>query len=67
LPAVEVKRMEDRPRRVAYVPHAALVGWMSEKEILIVEDHLLVVYNFETGVRRKSGVRVGDAASVFLR
>ncbi len=67
LPAVEVKSLEDTPRRVAFVPHAALVGWMSEKEMLIVEDHVLVVYNVGTGARRKSSVRVEDAARVFLR
>ena len=67
LPAVEVKSTEDTPRRVAYVPHATLVGWMSEKELLIVEDHVLVVYNVGTGARRKSGVRVEDAGKVFLR
>jgi len=67
LPAVEVKSLEDTPRRVAFVPHAVLVGWMSEKEILIVEDHLLVIYNLGTGARRKSTVRVEDAGRVFLR
>ena len=67
LPAVEVKSMEDSPRRVAFVPHATLVGWISEKEVLIVEDHMLVVYNVGTGARRKSSVRVEDAAHVFLR
>ena len=67
LPAVEVKSVEDAPRRVAFVPHAVLVGWTSEKEILIVEDHLLVVYNVTTGARRKSSVRIEDAARVFLR
>ena len=67
LPAVEVKSMEENPRRVAFVPHASLVGWMSEKELLIVEDHVLVVYNVGTGARRKSSVRVEDAGRVFLR
>jgi hypothetical protein len=67
LPAVEVKSMEDAPRRVAFVPHATLVGWMSEKQILIVEDHVLVVYSVGTGARRKSGVRIEDAGRVFLR
>ena len=67
LPAVEVKSMEETPRRVAYVPHAALVGWISEKEILMVEDHVLVVYTLGTGARRKSAVRVEDAGRVFLR
>jgi hypothetical protein len=67
LPAVEVKSAEDTPRRVAFVPHAVLVGWVSEKEILIVEDHLLVIYNVGTGARRKSSVRVEDVGRVFLR
>jgi hypothetical protein len=67
LPAVEVKSLEDNPRRVAFAPHAVLVGWISEKEILIIEDHLLVAYNVSTGARRKSSVRVEDAGRVFLR
>jgi len=67
LPAVEVKSMEDTPRRVAFVPHATLVGWINEKEILIVEDHVLVAYNVGTGARRKSTVRVEDVGRVFLR
>jgi len=67
LPAVDVKGLEDSPRRVAFVPHAMLVGWMNEKEILIVEHHVLVVYNVGTGTRRKSTVRVEDTAKIFLR
>jgi len=67
LPAVEVKSMEESPRRVAFVPHAVLVGWMNEKEILIIEDRVLVVYSVGTGARRKSSVRVEDAGRVFLR
>jgi len=43
------------------------VGWISERELLIVEDHLLVAYNVATGSRRKSTIRVEDAAHVFLR
>jgi hypothetical protein len=67
LPAVEVKTLEDTPRRIAFVPHATLVGWISDKEILMVEDHVLVAYTVATGARRKSSVRVGDAAHAFLR
>jgi hypothetical protein len=72
LPAVEVKSLDARsgesaPRRIAFLPHAALVGWISEKEILLVEGHLLVAYNVASGVRRKSNIRVEDAAHVFLR
>jgi hypothetical protein len=71
LPAVEVKSVDmsdnDAPRRIAFIPHAALVGWISEKEILIVEGHLLVAYNVASGARRKSSIRVEDAGHVFLR
>jgi len=67
LPAIEVKTVEDAPRRVAFLPHAVLVGWINDKEILIVQDHLLVAYNVGTSARRKSTVRVEDAARVFLR
>jgi hypothetical protein len=67
LPAVEVKSLGDSPRRIAFLPHATLVGWISEKELLIVEGHLLVAYNVASGARRKSSIRVEDAAHVFLR
>jgi hypothetical protein len=67
LPAVEVKNVEDSPKRIAYLARATLVGWISDKEILVVEAHLLVAYNVSTGVRRKSTIRVEDAAHVFLR
>jgi len=64
---VEVKSLEDTPRQLAFVPHATMVGWLSEKEILMIEDHVLVVYTVGTGTRRKSSVRVEDAGRVFLR
>lgn len=67
LPAVEVKSVEDTPRKIAFVPHATLVGWINEKELLIVEDHLLVLYNLGTGAKRKSNIRVESAENAFLR
>jgi hypothetical protein len=67
LPAVEIKSVEDSPRRIVFLPHSQLVGWLSDKEILTVEEHLLVVYDVLTGARRKSAIRVEDAAHVFLR
>jgi hypothetical protein len=67
LPAVEIKSNEDVPRRIAFLPHAAVVGWISDKEILIVEGHLLVAYSVASGTRRKSTIVVEDAAHVFLR
>ncbi len=67
LPAVEVKKMDEPEGRIAFLPHATLVGWISEKELLIVEDRVLVIYNLTTGARRKSKVPVEDASGVFLR
>jgi hypothetical protein len=67
LPAVEIKSVEDSPRRIALLPHATLIGWIDDKEILIIEGHLLVGYNVATGVRRKSNIRVEDVGQVFLR
>ncbi len=67
MPVVAVKSMEDPPRQIASVPHATLIGWISEKELLIVEDHTLAAYNVVTGARRRSRLRVEDAARVFLR
>ncbi len=67
LPMVEVKTNDETARHLASVPHAVLVGWISDKELLIIENRLLVAYNVGTGARRKSMVRVEDAARVFLR
>jgi hypothetical protein len=67
LPAVEVKSVEDSPKRIAFVPHATLVGWISEKELVILEDQALVVYNVGTGARHKSSIRVEDAGRVWVR
>ncbi|MGO8797422.1 MAG: hypothetical protein ACLQLC_21595 [Candidatus Sulfotelmatobacter sp.] len=67
LPAVAVKNLDASPRQLAFLPHATLVGWISEKEILIVEGHMLVAYNVANRTRRKSSIHVDDAAHVFLR
>jgi hypothetical protein len=67
LPAVEVKSIEDAPRRLAFIPHASLIGWIADRELLIIENHLLVAYNPGTGARRKSTVKVEDGSHVFLR
>jgi hypothetical protein len=67
LPAVEVKSVQESPRRLAFLPHAELVGWISEKEILVVEGPVLIVYNVANGARRKSTIRVRSAAQVFFR
>jgi hypothetical protein len=72
LPAVEVKSVDLRngevaPRRLAFLVHATLVGWINDKEILIVENHMLIAYNIANGSRRKSTISVQDYKQVFLR
>ena len=67
LPAVAVKSVEDTPRQLAFIPHATLVGWITDKELLLVEDHLLFTYNIERKTRRRTTVRVEDSSYVFLR
>jgi hypothetical protein len=72
LPAVEVESVdaangESAPRRLAFFPHSTLVGWLSDTEILIIEDHMLVAHNVVSGSSRKSNIRVEDYEHVFLR
>jgi len=67
LPAVDIKNIDDPAQKIAFLPRSLLVGWVGEKELLLVEDHFLVNYNVATGARKKSAVRVEDAGHVFLR
>jgi hypothetical protein len=67
LPAVAVKTVADSPKQIAFIPHATLVGWISDNELLIVEERMLVAYNLRTGRRNKSTIRVEDPSRVFLR
>ena len=67
LPAVEIKSLQQSPHPLSCLPHATVVGWISEKEILVIENHLLAAYDIATGKLRKSSIRADDAARVFLR
>jgi hypothetical protein len=67
LPAVQVVTATEPVKRSAFLPHARLIGWLNEKEILIVENHLLVAYNLTSGIRRKSTVKVDDPSFAFVR
>lgn len=67
LPAVQVVTAVEPVKRSAFLPHATLVGWLSESEILIVENHLLVAYNVSSGTRRKSTIKIDDPAFAFVR
>ena len=67
LPAVEVLRLDDPPKRTATIPHARLVGWVNDQEILLVENGVLVSYNVISGRRRNSEIKAAKESYVFLR
>jgi hypothetical protein len=67
LPGVAVKTLADSPKQITFVPHAILVGWITDKELLLIEEHLLVAYDVASGRRKRSTIRVEDPARVFLR
>jgi hypothetical protein len=67
LPVVEVVSAVDPSKRSAYLPHAFLIGWLNAKEILIVENHVLVAYNVSAGTRRRTTIKVTDPSFVFIR
>jgi hypothetical protein len=67
LPAVEVVAAAEGSKQIAYLPRASVVGWLNEKELVIVEGGVVVAFNPTTGARRKSSIKVSDAAWVFVR
>jgi hypothetical protein len=67
LPAVQVVSVSEPGKRLASVPHAVLAGWLNDKEILIVENQVVVAYNIATGARRRSSIKVTDPAYVLVR
>ncbi len=67
LPAVEVMQLGTQPRPTAVIRHAALVGWMSDHEILVAQDGRLVVYDIRGRKQREITIRVRSAADAFLR
>ena len=49
------------------IPHARLVGWANDQEILVAENGLLASYNVVSGKQRKSEIRVVKESYAFLR
>jgi hypothetical protein len=64
LPVVEVLRLGGgEPDRIA---RGRLVGWLSDTEVLLVEDERVAVFDTHGKLRRDSGIRVSTPAAVFL-
>ena len=67
LPAVEVVQTGGQPRPATIIRHAGLVGWLSDREILVAQDGRLVVYDIRDSKRKETTIRVRSAADAFLR
>ena len=67
LPAVQIMSTGESGKRLAFLPHAFVAGWLNDKELLIVENEFLVDYNLSTGARRKSEIKVANPAYVIVR
>jgi hypothetical protein len=67
LPAVEVIQPGNRSGPATMIRHAELVGWLSEREILLAQDGRLAAYDSREGKRKETPIRVRSAADAFLR
>jgi hypothetical protein len=67
LPTVEIVQLGTTPQTAAAIAHAGLVGWLSEREILVVQNGRLAIYDIQ-GIRRQdTTIRARSAADSFLR
>ena len=67
LPAVEVVQPGIQSRSTTLIRHAALVGWLNEREILVAQDGRLAVFDIRGSKRKVTAIRVRSAADAFLR
>jgi len=67
LPAVEVLALGEHPGPPVPISRGALVGWLSDTEILLAKDGRLAVFDVQGELLRHSGVPVSTPAAVFLR
>ncbi len=67
LPLVEVVALASPRREPAVIRHAALVGWLSDRELLVARDGRLVVCDPRGVTLRETPIRVRTAADAFLR
>lgn len=67
LPGVEIVALEGSARHPAVIPHAELVGWLSDSELLLVRGGLLAVSDTHGRIVRTTDLRVRGASDAFLR
>lgn len=67
LPAVEVQRLDDETRSPTHVSDGALIGWISDTEVLVLREGRLAVFDGNGRLRRDSQVSATQRQAVFLR
>ena len=67
LPAVEVVDLGSVPPPATIVARARLVGWLTERELLVVRDGLLTACDRRGRATAVTPIRVRSAADAFLR
>lgn len=67
LPAVEVVRLGSEEQQKTTIPHASLVGWLNDHEIIVTQGARLVVFDIHSNKQIETTIRVRNAADAFLR
>jgi len=67
LPAVEVVQLDGPSRPAAVIPRAGLVGWLTDRKLLVARDGLLTVCDSRGNASTATPIRVRTAADAFLR
>lgn len=67
LPEVVVLKAIEPPEQLTAIPNADFIDWISEEEILLIEEGSPAVYSVNTRTRRKSQIKASDVTYVFVR
>ncbi len=67
LPETEVISLANRTRPLVSLPRASFAGWLSDHEILVVENGVLTGYDVVSKMRRISGIKVSSPSVVFVQ
>jgi hypothetical protein len=67
MPMVQVVPANGGSKPTASIAGCSLVGWLSDSEILMVENGMLVAFDIAKYTRRKSTIKMENASYAFLR
>jgi hypothetical protein len=66
LPLVEVVEVRPGSSRLIRLPHAELVGWASDSEVIVIENGHVAAVDVTTRQQRRSDIPVRTAADAFV-